>query len=384
MNAAYTPALRPAELRDAARTLEHAAHLVTGRGRDSRDAAAAIAAAGFAGPAANAGLSRLDTFAYHFISHAHVLRYIAQILASAGSAQQKLDELADVAANTQRIYLIRWLNMVSWLLDSAAAQAVRTAILGTVDETFDKLVHHPNESLEQIHARNLATVPASTAQAVQEVGGVILEAGPQRATVMVGDTDAPTRVITLVGGVSTGRPRKLPGDLARASTIAESTGAAVVVWQGYIPPADVAEGIDPVAARTGGEELSAFQLAVEDRFPSAQKSVVAHSYGTVVATRAATGAGLFADDVWLLGSPGVPARSVGEMKLYGAGDPRVFVVDSDRDPILALRYRELGAHGTSPSHPSFGATPIPGVEGGHLAYFDDPDLLRALSSPPRE
>lgn len=380
--AVYDPPLRVAELAGSAEALAHASALLAARAADTRDAARRIDATGFAGPAADAALARLAEIAQAFLRRSALLHHASQILASAASAQEKLDQLADLADNFGRAQAIEWLNMMAWLLDTAAAAAMRLAALGPAEPGAPQLVQRPFDSLEEIHASNLPTVPAATIREVHAAGGLILESGPGGTTVLVGDATDPARVTTLVAGVSTGRPEKLAGELDKARRIAEATGGAVVVWQGYRPPPDVPLGINPAAARGGGEKLAAFQIAVEERFPHARKTILAHSYGTVVAAHAAGEPGLYADELWLLGSPGVPVRSAADMRLLGE-DPAVFVVDADTDPITGLRYRDRAVHGYSPSDPSFGATVVEGVEGGHSAYFTDPDFLRALSSPPR-
>ncbi len=381
MTTAYAPRLRAAELVEAASVVARAASLVHDRGTDTARAAHMLARSGFAGPAADAGMARLGSLGAQFLARSALLTQAARILATAGAAQAELDRAAERLVHLPHEGIIEWLNMMSWLLDTTAARILRVALLGAGGTEFNELVHRPLESLREIHESNLSTVPASTARAVEAVGGLILESGSERTTVIVGDVSDPARLTTLVAGVSTGRPRKLAGELDKAQRIAEATGGAVVVWEGYQPPPDVTGGLNPTAAREGGEKLSAFQMALEERFPGARKSVVAHSYGTVVATRAATGAGLYADDVWLLGSPGVPAGSVCDLTLLG-DDPHVYVVDADSDPITLLRHGDRAVHGTSPSSPSFGATVVEGVEGNHSAYFTDPDWLVALAQPP--
>ena len=381
MTTTYAPRLRAAELAEAAGVVAHAASLVHERGTDTARAAHLIAGTGFAGAAADAGMARLGRIGAQFLARSALLTQASRILAAAAAAQAELDHAADRLVHLPHAGIIEWLNMMSWLLDTTAARMLRAALLGTGGAEFTELVHRPLESLRQIHDSHLPTVPASTARAVEAVGGLILESGSERTTVIVGDVDDPVRVTTLVAGVSTGRPRKLAGELEKAQRIAEATGGAGVVWEGYRPPPDVTGGLNPTAAREGGEKLSAFQMALEERFPEARKSVVAHSYGTVVATRAATGADLYADDIWLLGSPGVPAGSVCDLTLLGE-DPHVYVVDADSDPINLLRHGDRAVHGTSPSSPSFGATIVEGVEGNHSAYFTDPDWLGALAQPP--
>ncbi|WKD58234.1 hypothetical protein CAPI_08535 [Corynebacterium capitovis DSM 44611] len=378
---AYAPPLKAAELAAAVALVQTASHLTAHRAADTRGAVSLIARTGFAGASADAGLALLERFSDQFLAAESLARQAEVILATAHRTQRWLDSMARDVIRNDHIELIQWLNMMAWLLDNAAAQALLALLRGDEDDDFDPLVNHPLESLERIHERNLTTVPASTALAVGDAGGLILEAGGGRTSVLVGDTVAPSQVITMVAGVSTGHPDQLAGELEKAQRIARATGGAVVVWQGYVPPRDVGDGIDPGAARRGGDCLAAFQVAVDERFPHARRSVVAHSYGTVVAARAAAGPGLIADDVWLLGSPGVPVPSVEDMRLIGRS-PRVFVADADADPIMYLRRDRFGVHGFSPSAEAFGATVVTGIEGGHSSYFTDPDFLSALAHPP--
>ena len=75
-------------------------------------------------------------------------------------------------------------------------------------------------------------------------------------------------------------------------------------------------------------------------------------------------------------------ESVNDLTLAGP-DSQVFVVDADRDPILALRRGNQGVlGGSSPSTASYGATVVEGVTGDHSSYFTDEAFLTALSQPP--
>lgn len=378
----YNPRLDPRELRAAAAVIHDAAAATRLRAADIDDAPGALTSTGFSGHAAEAGIAGFPLWAGGVLGTAVLFDHAAEILASTATAQEKLDQLAYLAMNLHLAEAVRQLNAISALLDSRAARALRE-LANTPAARGDRLTDHPGEPLSRIDAHLAPTLPASTLQTIRAAGGMVLETGPGGTTVMVGgDPIDPARVTTLVAGVSTGRPEQLAGELARAQRIAEATGGPVVVWQGYTPPPSVVHGIDPVAARAGGEELAAFQAALDARYPRAQQTVVAHSYGTVVAARAALGPGLHVDDLWLLGSPGVAARSVETLQLVGE-NPRVFVADADRDPIRATRFRGEAVHGYSPSAESFGATRVDGVRGDHGAYFTDPVLLEALSRAKR-
>lgn len=374
---AYTPRLNPAELRSAAATLEASAREVSRRSASVNVASSALSATGFAGPAAESGLARLDQGAAALHSQAATLYTMVPLLRAAAAAQEYLDFAAEIALRHRHYRTVVWLNQLSLQLDTELARALNRSR----SEGFDRLVTHPDADLASLSAAHMATLPAATRQTIEAASGLVLEAGPGSTTVMVGNTVDPARVITMVAGATTGNPEQLAGELDKARRIADRTGAAVVVWQGYRPPQQVGLALSPASASEGSRDLAMFQAALEERYPRAIKSVVAHSYGTVVATKAAHDVGLLADDLWLLGSPGVAGGSVEELTLAGP-DARVYVVDADRDPIALLRSGPQGVLGASPSHPGYGATGIAGVRGDHSAYFTDEAFLAALSQVP--
>ena len=170
---------------------------------------------------------------------------------------------------------------------------------------------------------------------------------------------------------------QLPGELEKARMLSEKTGAAVVVWQGYAPPPLLTDAISPHRAAAGADDLAMFQAALDERYPDAQKTVVSHSYGTLLATKAASTHGLLADDLWILGSAGVAASHASELTLAGP-EATVHVVDSPTDPILLLRSGPSAALGASPSYVGWGGERLPGVRGGHCDYFTDPAFVSAL------
>ena len=90
-------------------------------------------------------------------------------------------------------------------------------------------------------------------------------------------------------------------------------------------------------------------------------SVVAHSYGTVVAGEAAEQPGrLAADAVVLLGSPGMPGDA------HSLEAPEVYDAATFLDPVAKSEW-----FGTAPSEPEYGATELP-VDplAGHTHYYD--------------
>ena len=371
----YKPALITSELFAAAAATRLAAEGTRERADHAPFSAAAIADSGFRGPAFEASAARFADYGSSLSASAERLEQGSVALVTAAALQQQLDEAAEFIGMYSHSRVVLWLNGMSMMLDLRLSRT----LLGTSgkEQDYDPLFDHPDESFESLHARHAETVPASTLRAVEDVGGVLLEAGPTASTVLVGDAVDPARVITMVAGATTGKPSQLPGELEKARMLSETTGAAVVVWQGYAPPPLLTDAASPHRAHAGADDLAMFQAALEERFPDAQKTVVSHSYGTLLATKAAHQHGLLADDLWILGSAGVSGEHVSKLTLAGP-DATVHVVDSPEDPILLLRSGPTAAIGSSPSYIGWGGERVLGVRGGHTDYFTDPAFLSAL------
>ena len=371
----YAPALDANELAAAAAAVRLAAAAASERAAHAPASAAAIRASGFRGPASDASAARLAGYGAELGASAARLHTAAGLLDNAAQMQRELDEAARFAVKHFHSRGVLWLNAMSMMLDLQLSQS----LLGAAgkEQVYDPLFAHPDEDLESLDARHAQTAPASTREAVVAADGMFLEAGPAAATVIVGDAVDPDRVITLVAGATTGKPSQLAGELQKARYLSEQTGAAVVVWQGYAPPPLLTDAISPHRAAAGADDLAMFQAALDERYPDAQKTVVSHSYGTLLATKAASTHGLLADDLWILGSAGVAASHASELTLAGP-EATVHVVDSPTDPILLLRSGPSAALGASPSYVGWGGEQVPGVRGGHCDYFTDPAFVSAL------
>lgn len=188
--------------------------------------------------------------------------------------------------------------------------------------------------------------------------------GRELVALSVGDLDTARAVGVLVPGMAT-TPADLPALVHDATSVGELAAAAspglavaTLVWLGYSTPnlATVASGLQ---ARAGGvaldrtlDGLAAARTAgaAAGGPPLPRTTVLAHSYGSVVAGYAARAEGpLAADAVALLGSPGVPVPDAAGMEVdevYGAWTPF--------DPVSYL-----GRFGPGPSDPGFGDTPLP-------------------------
>lgn len=230
--------------------------------------------------------------------------------------------------------------------------------------------------LDEVSSVNLLGAPPEVlALAERYPDARFLEVGDGTVAAAFGDLDSADCVVTMVAGVGSSDPAGWEGNLGRAERLHSSTGAATIMWLGYEAPDSVPAALSTAPARAGGERLREFQSGLRGRNPGAALVVAGHSYGSTVAGHAATGEGLDADALVLMGSPGVP----GELTLRGE-DPRVVAVLGDRDPIGLAGTGELAVHGRDPAAATSGFERWR-VPGDHSGYVDDPvfvDKLRGL------
>ncbi|UDY34750.1 alpha/beta hydrolase [Dermatobacter hominis] len=185
-------------------------------------------------------------------------------------------------------------------------------------------------------------------------------------------------VVVLVPGVGTDRGdrARLLGDAERvwaavADRVDDPSSVAVVSWLGYDPPDVVAQGVE-VAPAGHGAALLADEVRSLRRGGAARITLVGHSYGGIVAGRAAPGGG--ADVVVQLGSPGVGVPGgTGAIRAAGAV---LVAVRAPGDPIGMVAGRVPGLYGEDP----VGTVPtLPTSRTGHGSYLSDPVLLAALA-----
>ena len=218
------------ELTAAASSLRSARTSALSRIDDTAHHLTSLSSTGFAGPAADAGLGRLVDLGRAFDGPADQMNTVARILEDAATAQAALDLANEVlrtaivpppAIAAHRAAVVS-LALAARMLDQACASAISGACLLEHEADLDRLAFHPGESLNDISARNMGTAPASVRDAIEDADGLLLEAGPGGYTVMVGprgdvgdggagDLIDPSSVTTMVSGVSSGTPAKLPG-----------------------------------------------------------------------------------------------------------------------------------------------------------------------------
>jgi hypothetical protein len=208
--------------------------------------------------------------------------------------------------------------------------------------------------------------------------------GAGRVVIGLGDVDRAPHVAVVVPGMGQDALQGIDRTVANAKRLRReadrqsATETAVVAWVGYATPG-WAQVSFPTRALAGGRGLAADLRALvaartADGGDPPHTTVIGHSYGSTVVGAAATTQPLVADDLVLLGSPGVMAEHVDELSRRRG---HVFVGEAPYDLVA-----DLGVFGADPGDAGFGATcvqadPGPGVSwrerlsgGDHSHYFD--------------
>ncbi|MET0422717.1 MAG: alpha/beta hydrolase [Actinoplanes sp.] len=235
-----------------------------------------------------------------------------------------------------------------------------------------------------------------------------------RAVVALGDPDRAANVLTHVPGM-TADLASFGGELARAERVAvraaelgPAAATSAVLWLDYDAPDFVDEAANARRAEEAAPALRRFQegLRAAHEGSAARQTVLGHSYGSLVVGKAAADAGLAADSVVFVGSPGVGVDSAGALRVPTgevwsstsrsdviqwapvapgglARDLAVAAVVPIAGPWLAFGRPEQDLwFGTNPSDPAFGARIFASQpDGGHLGYWDrDRPALDALAT----
>lgn len=199
-------------------------------------------------------------------------------------------------------------------------------------------------------------------------------AGDGRVAVALGNPDHARHTALLVPGVGTDL-QDFDGDLARTAelrraadrTTVAAGDVATVYWLGYDPPDGLLDGWLEGPSRAGGAALTRFVDgldATHQPTPSGHHvTAIGHSYGSTVVAEAALSGGLRADDIVVVGSPGLHSDHARELNL----DPRhVWVGRSANDEI---RFAPGPIHGPEPIDPGYGANRFSTTTSGHSGYW---------------
>ncbi|MFJ4716062.1 alpha/beta hydrolase [Streptomyces sp. NPDC088785] len=205
-----------------------------------------------------------------------------------------------------------------------------------------------------------------------------------RAIIAMGNPDTADHTGILVPGTNTDM-EGVPGQLNRISMLQESAmkksdgeSVAMVTWLGYDAPEASGTDFDSVGGKGRAEDAApdlrrfvAGTHAAHDG-PPGHTTVMGHSYGsTVVGAAAAGGHGLGADDVVVVGSPGMTVHEASDLQM----DPEhVWVGGADDDPIIN-NFAGLTL-GDDPLRAPFGGNNFEVDTHGHSGYWDrDSDSL---------
>ncbi|GHE10551.1 alpha/beta hydrolase [Streptomyces alanosinicus] len=202
--------------------------------------------------------------------------------------------------------------------------------------------------------------------------------GSGQATEVLGDLARADHIAVLVPGSDTSldtyarfhkAAAALYGDLTHRAP--HGTTVAVISWLGYETPATVSTTVTTTSrADEAAPRLRAFvsELRAATK-PRAHLSVLCHSYGTVVCGRAA--AGLAADDIALVGSPGTGADSAAALH----SNARIWAARGSDDWIRHIPHTSATLFGTTvgfgadPVSHAFGARVFDAAGAGHSDYF---------------
>ena len=170
--------------------------------------------------------------------------------------------------------------------------------------------------------------------------------GDGKAAEVLGDLDGAQDVAVTVPGITNRLDNfnlliKDGTALMRAASSRRKAGNAVVVWLGYDTP-ELGDSAVTGAAEVAGPQLAAFRAGL-DIPPTARTTMLAHSYGTLVASKALQDGAVF-DNVVFMGSPGL-GSDVKSVK--GLGVPPTTQVFDMRAPGDFVAYTH--AHGNDPA-----------------------------------
>lgn len=188
-----------------------------------------------------------------------------------------------------------------------------------------------------------------------------------RVAEVLGDITEADTVSVVVPGITNdianfGGVRTNAANLQDASDAVDPDGThATIAWLGYNTPDDIPGAASTGPADTGAGDLVDDSIELDRINPDARHTIVAHSYGSVVAGHAMTN-GIDVDAVAVVGSPGMGPNDRDDL---GSPDVDLYAGRHQRDIV------PWGpAHGEDPSDDGFGATAFDTEVSGHSSYFD--------------
>ena len=259
-----------------------------------------------------------------------------------------------------------------------AEQAVRSSVRAdrACVEVADALLRSAGRLDEAARRQRTASLPIAASPVITVESSTRTDGG--RLVQRVGRADAPLVVVVVPGvGSDPGDGVRLRADAVRlwwelTEEVDDPSAVAVVSWLGYDPPDNIVGAVDAGPADRGAAAL--VEAGRRARVAGAERiAVVGHSYGALVAGRAAA-RGMDADLLVQLGAPGVGVPG-GTATIRRLGTAHVAARERD-DPIAWVAPLAGRIYGEDP----VGRVPtLPTSLRGHGAYLRDPVLLSALA-----
>lgn len=189
-----------------------------------------------------------------------------------------------------------------------------------------------------------------------------------RVAEVVGDLENAKNVAFRVPGI-TNRLDNFNGfadggyEIAADSKGMEQSDTAVVSWLGYDTP-EIGDSVDPAKAVVGGSALNAFRQGISVNLkPDSKLNIFAHSYGTLVTSKALQSGLTNVDTVTFMGSPGL-GWNINSVADFHMPNTKFFAMRAPGDPVSYTQ-----GHGHDPADfkditrlATDGAT-------GHSAYY---------------
>ncbi|MEY2589853.1 MAG: hypothetical protein QOJ67_1837 [Acidimicrobiaceae bacterium] len=253
---------------------------------------------------------------------------------------------------------------------AAAREAALLAVAAGLGEAGDDLRRHARQA--SALDRFVGRVGAAFAAADDAPTVLFLDPrGDGRIIEVFGDLGTATNVAIVVPGIESTLSNEARGLRQNAKHLYDEARSmhgdhvAVIAWLGYDTPdliGSLFDGEAGAAARALADFVRSLHLA-----DSVTTTVVAHSYGSLVAGDALRCDGLRVDNVVVLGSPGMGVGRASQLHLDGTD------LYALRAPFDLVSWSEH--FGRDPSDPRFGAVRLATGTGssspsGHSSYFD--------------
>ncbi|MEV1084358.1 alpha/beta hydrolase [Streptomyces sp. NPDC050211] len=263
---------------------------------------------------------------------------------------------------------------------TALAQELNLLQEGNYDDGFpgesDETVNRRLNNLQLLNDKLEARDGAPTGKELYLLGYDSKDDG--RAIIAMGNPDTAAHTGILVPGTNTNMDA-VPGQIERIGKLQSAAGdrsdgesVAMITWLGYDAPEASTTDFNSVGG-TGRAEDAAPDLrqfvagtqASHDGSPS-HTTVMGHSYGsTVVGAAASGGSGLGADDVVVVGSPGMTVANAQDLQM----DPEHMWIGGAEDDAV-INHASGYTLGPDPMLGSFGGNNFEVDTHGHSGYWD--------------